>query len=116
MAVIIGSLYTKNMNDIVLTETEEKALVGVLYNHVSFGTTLQVFGEADTENARIETLRIALEKLLEKYNLIENLSPENLLMLGLAKRISKEQLEAWAANDNNKHFQLRAQHFLKALN
>lgn len=103
------------MSSTGLTEAEEKALVGVLYNHVSFGTTLQVFGETGADNARIETLRGAFEKLLTKYNLIENLAPENLLMLGIAKRISKDQLEAWAANDNNKHFQLRAQHFLKQI-
>lgn len=101
------------MNDATLTEGEEKALVGVLYNHVSFGTTLQVFGEAEPENARIDTLRVALEKLLIKYGLKEKLSPENLLMLGIAHRVAKADLEAFAANNANKHLQLRARYFLK---
>ena len=96
-----------------MNESEEKALVGLLYNHVSFGTTLQVFGEAAEDNARIGTIRAALEKLLIKYELVDKLSPENLLMLGLANRIPKETLDSFASNDNNKHLQLRAQFFLK---
>jgi len=96
-----------------LTEAEEKALVGMLYNHVSFGTTLQVFGEAAESNARVATLRGTMEKLLVKYNLADTLAPENLLMLGMANRIQKKQLEEWSANDANKHLQLRAQYFLK---
>ena len=96
-----------------LTEAEEKALVGVLYNHVSFGTTMQVFGEAGDDNGRINTLRGVLEKLLVKYNLIDSLAPDVLLLMGLASRVSREQLDLWAANDTNKHLQLRAQYFLK---
>lgn len=96
-----------------LNENEEKALVGLLYNHVSFGTTLQVFGEAPEDNGRINTLRTALEKLLTKYDLLDKLSPENLLMLGIANRVPKETLEEFAANENNKHLQLRARYFLK---
>ena len=104
------------MSDMVLNESEEKTLVGILYNHVSFGTTLQVFGETGAENARIETLRGTLEKLLVKYDLIDKLSPENLLMLGIANRVPKETLTEFAANENNKHLQLRARYFLKQLN
>lgn len=100
------------MNDSVLSENEEKALVGLLYNHVSFGTTLQVFGEAAADNARIDTLRNAMEKLLVKYELMHTLSPENLLMLGFAGRIDAAHLEKFAADDNNKHLQLRAKYFL----
>lgn len=96
-----------------LSESEEKALVGVLYNHVSFGTTLQVFGEVGDDNGRINTLREALERLLVKYDLIDMLSPENLVMRGTAHRVPRESLVAFAANDNNKHLQLRAQYFLK---
>ena len=96
-----------------LTEAEEKALVGLLYNHVSFGTTLQVFGEAGEDNGRINTLRAALEKLLVKYNLIDSLAPENHLMLGIVSKLSPEQLQAWAAQDRNKHLELRAKYFLK---
>ncbi len=99
-----------------LNETEEKALVGLLYNHVSFGTTLQVFGEAHEDNGRINTLRDALEKLLIKYDLVNKLASENLLMLGLAENISKEQLTQWAGNESNKHVQLRAKYFLKKTN
>lgn len=97
----------------MLSETEEKALVGLLYNEVSFGTTLQVFGEAASENDRINTLRGAFEKLLKKYELLEKLAPENLLMLGLSIHLSPEQLEMWANQEANKHLQLRAKHFLK---
>ncbi|MDO8562011.1 MAG: hypothetical protein Q7S05_04275 [bacterium] len=100
------------MSDTALAEVEEKALVGLLYNHVSFGTTLQVFGEARDENARINTLRATLEKLLTKYELLGKLSPENLLMLGITNRVPREKLEEFAANENNKHLQLRAHYFL----
>ncbi len=96
-----------------LNENEEKALVGLLYNHVTFGTTMQVFGEASEENGRINTLREVLEKLLVKYNLTDSLAPDVLLLMGIMSRISPEQLKKWAADDTNKHLQLRAQHFLK---
>lgn len=102
--------------DADLNDNEDKALVGLLYNHVSFGTTLQVFGEADAENARIGMLRGALQKLLIKYGLIDALSPENLLMLGIVDRIPKKILEEFAANEHNKHLQLRARYFLQRLN
>ena len=101
--------------DMNLTETEEKALVGLLYNHVSFGTTLQVFNETPQDSARIETMRGALEKLLVTYELIDKLSPENLVMLGIASRVPKAALEEFAENENNKHLQLRAQYFLKKM-
>jgi len=101
------------VNDAALNESEEKALIGVLYNHVSFGTTLQVFGEADAGNARIDTLRGALEKLLVKYELMDKLSPDNLLMLGITNGTSKDALERFANDENNKHLQLRAQYYLK---
>lgn len=102
--------------DNTLTETEEKSTVGLLYNHVSFGTTLEVFGETTAAGvARVETLRQTLEKLLVKYNLADKLAPENSLMLGMYRRVAKEQLDAWSKNDSNKHLQLRAQYFLKKL-
>jgi hypothetical protein len=99
-----------------LTDTEEKALVGILYNHVSFGTTLQVFGEAGEDNARINTLRTAFEKLLTKYGLLNTLSPENLVMVGIIKTVPKDTLAQFAADENNKHLQLRARYFLKETN
>ncbi len=95
-----------------LSESEEKALIGVLYNHVSFGTTLQVFGESPEDNARISALRGILEKLLVKYSLIDSLSPDVLLLMGIVGRIPKEQLEQWATDETNKHLQLRAKFFL----
>lgn len=98
-----------------LTEGEEKALVGLLYNHVSFGTTMQVFGEAADDNSRINTLRTVLEKLLTKYNLIDTLAPDVLLLMGITSKMPRERLEAWAGDDSNKHLQLRAQYFLKRL-
>jgi hypothetical protein len=96
-----------------LTEAEEKALVGVLYNHVSFGTTMQVFGEAGEDNGRINTLRGILEKLLVKYDLIDTLAPDVLLLMGIVSHVPQEKLEQWAADDTNKHLQLRAKYFLK---
>lgn len=99
--------------DTSLSESEEKALVGVLYNHVSFGTTLQVFAEVGEDNSRINTLRGVLEKLLIKYNLIDALAPDVLLLMGITSPLAKEKLEVWAADDKNKHLQLRAQYFLK---
>ncbi len=96
-----------------LTEQEEKTLVGLLYNHVSFGTTLQVFGESGGDNGRINTLRTVLEKLLVKYSLIDSLAPDVLLLIGIASRIPKEKLSQWVADESNKHLQLRAQYFLK---
>ena len=87
--------------------------MGVLYNHVSFGTTMQVFGEAGEDNGRINTLRTVLEKLLVKYDLINSLAPDVLLLMGITSRIPKEKLSEWAANDANKHLQLRAKYFLK---
>lgn len=95
-----------------LTEAEEKSLVGVLYNHVSFGTTLQVFGESPEDTARINTLRGILEKLLVKYNLIDSLPPDVLLLMGIVAHIPREQLEQWATDETNKHLQLRAKFFL----
>ena len=92
---------------------EEKALVGVLYNHVSFGTTMQVFGEVGGDNGRINTLRAILEKLLIKYSLIDSLALDVLLLMGITSRIPKEKLGEWAADETNKHLQLRAKYFLK---
>lgn len=97
----------------ILSETEEKNLIGLLYNHVSFGTTQQVFGEVSEDNARIETARTTLEKLLLKYKLIDSLSPENLLMLGMTQYLDKTVLENFSKNESNKHLQLRAQFFQK---
>lgn len=95
-----------------LTELEEKSLIGLLYNHVTFATTMQIFGEADGENIRVNTLRNTLEKLLVKYNLLNPLAPDVLLLMGITNHISHEQLKTWASDDNNKHLQLRAKYFL----
>jgi hypothetical protein len=99
--------------ELMLSQKEEKALVGLLYNHLTFGTTLQVFGEAGAENDRINTLRGIFEKLLLKYDILQTLSPDELLLLGLVNHIPKEKLDMWAADENvNKHLQKRARYFL----
>lgn len=103
------------MDGPILTEDEEKALIGLLYNHVSFGTTLQVFGEAADDTARIDALRGTLEKLLVKYGLIDALAPDVLLLMGIVSRIPKDRLEVWAADDANKHLALRARYYLQKL-
>jgi hypothetical protein len=102
--------------EVHLTEAEEKSLIGLLYNHVSFGTTMQVFGEVADENARINTQRDILEKLLTKYDLIDSLAPDVLLLMGITSKIPRKRLESWASDGTNKHLQLRAQYFLKKIN
>src|SRR4030042_1846340 len=46
------------MKKLNLEEQEEKALVGILYNHISFGTTLEILGELKEEGIqRLDLLR-----------------------------------------------------------
>lgn len=101
------------MENINLTEDEGKALVGILYNHLSFATTLEVFGELSTEGVkRINLLRDILTKLLKKYGLSDKLTEETYLLLGMIDFVKKESLEKWAEDENNKHLQIRAKYFL----
>lgn len=105
------------MNNLTLSENEEKTLIGILYNHISFGTTLEVFGEIKiTTFNRVETLRIVFEKLLRKYSLIDKLSPEDFLMLGIVNLIDKRHFRAWIKNNDNKHLKLRAEYFISKRN
>lgn len=100
-------------NKFNLNENQEKALVGILYNHISFGTTMEIFGELTSEGIqRLNTLRESFEILLKKYSLDNKLTSETYLLLGMSKMISQERLIEWANDDKNKHMQLRAQYFL----
>lgn len=96
-----------------LTEAEEKAMIGILYNHLAFATTMEMFGElGDNGVARVEVLRVALTKLLRKYGLAESLPPETFLLLGLTDFLKPEDLVRWSALDDNKHMQNRAKFFI----
>lgn len=98
-----------------LTSDEEKALVGILYNHLVFGTTMEVFNELSPEGIkRLNSMRAALGKLLKKYSLDDKLAPEAFLLLGMVEFLDKPLLEKWSADENNKHLQNRAKYFLKA--
>jgi len=101
------------MENFNLTEEEEKSLVGILYNHLSFATTLEAFNEITANGLkRTQTLRNVLEKLLQKYGLSDKLDEQTCLILGLTNFIKKETLEAWSGSEENKHLQLRAKYFL----
>jgi len=102
--------------DIVLTEAEEKAMVGILYNHLVFATTMEMFGElGDGGVARVANLRAALEKLFRKYDLAATLPKETFLLLGLTDFLDESDLEEWSAQDGNKHMQNRAKFFITKL-
>lgn len=104
------------MNDLNFSEDEEKSLIGILYNHISFATTMEVFGELDQNGKqRLNALRSLFAKLLEKYSLIEKLTQEDYLLLGLGALLKKESLEKWLNNENNKHLQNRAKYFSSEL-
>jgi hypothetical protein len=95
-----------------LSADEEKALIGLLYNHLCFGATLEVFGELkEGGSQRLDILRGAFVKLLNKYALIDNLTQEDYLLLGLKDLLKKESLAKWLANEKNKHLQIRAKYF-----
>ena len=102
------------MNKIKLSPDEEKSLIGILYNHLTFGTSLEVFGELTQEGGqRLTQLRNAFGKLLKKYSLTDKLNPETYLLLGMTDFLNKSLLEKWSKNDKNKHLQNRAIFFLK---
>lgn len=99
-----------------LTEPEEKSMVGILYNHLVFATTMEMFGELEGGGiTRIENLRTALGKLFRKYDLAATLPPETFLLLGLTGFIKEEDLVKWSEMDGNKHMQNRAKFFIKKL-
>jgi len=97
----------------LLNETEEKLLIGLLYNHVSFGTTLEVSGELNGAGIqRLNLLRGIFEKLLKKFSLDSKLSEENYLLLGMPNLIKRSSLKKWVREEENKHLQIRAKYFL----
>ncbi len=98
----------------ILRQEEEKMLVGILYNHLTFGTTMEVFGELTKEGVvRLDGLRNIFSKLIRKFSLVENIDENTFLILGLVNFIHKSTLEKFAQNDKNKHLQNRAKYFLK---
>lgn len=102
------------MENLNLLADEEKALVGILYNHLVFGTTMEVFKELSPEGIkRLDILRAALSKLLKKYSLADKLPSEAFLLLGMFEFLEKQLLEKWTADENNKHLQNRAKYFLE---
>lgn len=102
--------------DLFLSEAEEKAIVGILYNHLVFATTMEMFGELEGGGiTRVENLRIALGKLLRKYDLASTLPPETFLLLGLTDFLKEDDLTHWSDMDGNKHMQNRAKFFIKKL-
>ncbi len=104
------------MEKFALTNEEEKSLVGILYNHITFGTTMEVFGELTPSGVkRLNDLRKVLEKFLIKYELSSKLNSEAYLTLGMADFIEKNLMEKWAENGDNKHLQNRAKYFLKQI-
>ena len=96
-----------------LTEAEEKAMIGILYNHLVFATTMEIFGElGDRGVVRVENLRTALGKLFHKYDLAASLPKESFLLLGLIDFLDVSDLEEWSILDGNKHMQNRAKFFI----
>ena len=104
-----------NMNDtnFNLTEAEEKAMVGIVYNHLAYATTMELFGELGEKGIeRVENLRIALGKLFCKYDLSDSLPTETFLLLGMLEFLKGDDLKKWSEMETNKHMQNRAKFFL----
>ncbi|MDP3784907.1 MAG: hypothetical protein Q8R12_02420 [bacterium] len=102
--------------DFKLAEDEEKALVGILYNHITYTSTLEVFGGLTPDGIkRLEILRGILAKLIKKYGLSQTLTEDAYLLLGLNEFISRETLEK-LAQGQNMHLKKRAEFFLKKQN
>jgi hypothetical protein len=102
------------MHKTILTDAEEKMLVGLLYNHLSFGTTLEVFGELSPDGIkRLTDLRNIFGKLLKKYSLADKIDQQTYLLLGMTDFLKKERLKSWSRQKDNKHLEIRAKYFLK---
>jgi hypothetical protein len=100
----------------MLNEAEEKAMVGILYNHLVFATTMEMLGELGEGGVtRIENLRAALGKLFRKYDLAATLPKETFLLLGLTDFLEESDLVEWSKLDGNKHMQNRAKFFITKL-
>jgi hypothetical protein len=105
-AIVVKLLVMKEES--ALSNDEERALVGVLYNNVNFGTTLEFNGELDDRGLkRIGVLRGILYKLLIKYDLLKTLSSENMLLLGFCEIMDKDVLEKFSQS-KNQHLKKRA--------
>ncbi len=95
------------------SEEEEKSLVGLLYNHISFGTTMEVFGELDKKGlSRLVNMRNIFRKLIFKYQLISQISNQDFLLIGLVDLIGDDELAIFSKSNNN-HLKNRALYFLK---
>jgi hypothetical protein len=106
-----------DMENEQLSADEEKAMVGILYNHLVFATTMEMFGElGDGGVTRIENLRALLSKLFRKYDLAVALPRETFLLLGLTDFLKMEDLTEWSKLEGNKHMQNRAKFFITKLN
>ncbi len=100
-------------NSFALTESEEKSFVGILYNHITYSTTMEVFGELSLEGIqRIDVLRSAFVKLIKKYALTETVPEDAYLLLGIKEFVSGEALVRWVTG-SNAHLKKRADYFQK---
>ena len=107
------NMETENFN---LTEAEEKAMVGIMYNHLAYATTMEMFGELGEKGVeRVDSLRAALGKLFQKYALAATLPPETFLLLGMTKFLTQDDLTTWAGMETNKHLQNRAKFFIEKI-
>lgn len=101
-------------NNFNFTEAEEKSLVGLLYNHISFGTTMEMFNELGEGGlTRLNNLRNIFRKLISKYNLTSQFSGQDFLLLGLAEFIKDEDLKYFKESGNN-HLKNRVLFFSKS--
>jgi hypothetical protein len=101
-------------NNFNFTEAEEKSLVGLLYNHISFGTTMEMFNELGEGGlTRLNNLRNIFRKLISKYNLTSQFSGQDFLLLGLVDFIKDEDLKYFKESGNN-HLKNRVLFFSKS--
>jgi hypothetical protein len=101
-------------NNFNLIDSEEKSLVGLLYNHISFGTTMEMFNELGEGGlARLNNLRNVFRKLVSKYNLTSQFSSQDFLLLGLIDFVSDEDLKYFKESGNN-HLKNRVLYFSKS--
>ncbi|OHA24591.1 MAG: hypothetical protein A3H57_01270 [Candidatus Taylorbacteria bacterium RIFCSPLOWO2_02_FULL_43_11] len=95
-----------------LTENEEKALVGLIFNSISFGTTEEIFGELNEHGIeRLNLLRSIMAKFIRKFSLEKQLDEQTLLLLGMDEFLTDDILKSFSAGNNN-HLKKRADYFL----
>jgi hypothetical protein len=101
-------------NNFNFTEAEEKSLVGLLYNHISFGTTMEMFNELGEGGlTRLNNLRNIFRKLISKYNLTSQFSGQDFLLLGLIEFIKDNDIKSFKESGNN-HLKNRVLYFSKS--